>query len=404
MKLRIKPVSILTICVVLLLTSCASFKVINLQNVNTIEKNELVYALPRTVIAVDVDMSENIIIAGPYAQYATKLLSIENVPLNDTTTYEISDIRLTGVAEPDPKNLYLIKTFGFYSPIKNLNLTETGIIKSINSNDASYQHFIDTFGMSYINSAKHLLTDVTVQDNLYFDRQKNVNRKAKRDTTNNKTKPTNVQVGAKSLVEKAEEAAEFILEIRQNRFKLLSGKSDKNFDAPSLKIALDELNQLEKSYLELFVGKNVGKVRTYRFTYIPEGTNDVTKNILFRFSAELGFRKSTDTLGVPYYIEVHKNARIKGLEDFFSSQTDIRRITGSEATQKGIFYRLPNEADVIISSNNHIEAMQTIPVAQLGQVMALPKKYLNSKKTQIEFYPELGSIKNISQKRQHHKK
>jgi hypothetical protein len=60
-------------------------------------------------------------------------------------------------------------------------------------------------------------------------------------------------------------------------------------------------------------------------------------------------------------------------------------------------YRIPDDAHIEIFIEDNGIADATLKIGQLGTIMRLPRNSIN-KKTQIEFFTEFGSLKNISQK------
>ena len=71
------------------------------------------------------------------------------------------------------------------------------------------------------------------------------------------------------MTEKANEAAQKILEIREARFHLISGYQEVNY-GESMEYMNDQLKELENDYLELFLGKEVKSTGIQTIYYIPE--------------------------------------------------------------------------------------------------------------------------------------
>ena len=68
------------------------------------------YALPRTVVNIDVTIDRIENYKGPYADYALRYLGLKNVVMNNSVEYVISGITITTSPEPDPEQYYFVET------------------------------------------------------------------------------------------------------------------------------------------------------------------------------------------------------------------------------------------------------------------------------------------------------
>ena len=75
---------------------------------NAGNKDGIVYALPRTLIQVDVTVEQKELLAGPLRNYAEKYLGITNYISQDAFEYSIKGIKLIPVSEPDPEQYYFV--------------------------------------------------------------------------------------------------------------------------------------------------------------------------------------------------------------------------------------------------------------------------------------------------------
>jgi hypothetical protein len=64
--------------------------------------------------------------------------------------------------------------------------------------------------------------------------------------------------------------------------------------------------------------------------------------------------------------------------------------------QTQISYRIPGMADVSISNGKSVLLKKRMPIAQFGKIARMPAEVLLNENYSIEFYPDLGSIKNVS--------
>ena len=110
----------------------------------------IIYALPRTIIQVDVTLEQKHMLAGPLRNYAEKYLGITNYIRSDEMSYSIKDVQLTPVWEADPDQLYFVgrgeKTskatwqtiiqlngHGMITSIKGVNAGQAGVAGALKS-------------------------------------------------------------------------------------------------------------------------------------------------------------------------------------------------------------------------------------------------------------------------------
>ena len=73
-----------------------------------------------------------------------------------------------------------------------------------------------------------------------------------------------------ALEDAAREAANTIFSLRRHRIELITGEAGENVFGEGLKAALAEIERLEQSYLELFLGKRVVTTETRRYVVYPQ--------------------------------------------------------------------------------------------------------------------------------------
>ena len=182
---------------------------------------------------------------------------------------------------------------------------------------------------------------------------------------------------ANSTAKMAELAAKQIYRIRENRASLVTGDLDYPSDGASFKMMLDEMNRMEQSLVELFVGKEVVQTRVTEIEYTPTGDGD---DVVFRFSEQEGIVDKDDLSGKPCYIETHVERLPLNLNPKQKNGT--------------IAYRLPALVNVSISYDNKILLNGTVNVAQLGEILWVPKKLLQKNMVLI-FDPVNGQLRQV---------
>lgn len=218
-----------------------------------------------TTLAVDLTVTTERVIAGPYARYAQKYLGVR-APLSDKTTHEITaaEVALLGSEAAYP----------VAGPLPGARETAAGF-------DGSPTEF-----------AKILP-----------DRMSSANV----DTEN-----------------AARAAANEIFKLRRQIRDLVTGETGENVFGAGLKVALDELHALERAYTELFLGKHVVTTETRRYTVNPVA--DRTSYIVCRFASQTGLLPSTDITGDVVLLQIRPTGEpaVQGLREASSKERSVK--------------------------------------------------------------------------------
>ena len=180
---------------------------------------------PRTILVVDVEVECDRILAGPYARYAQKYLGLR-APLTDKTVWTLKDAR-TSLADTE--------TALFAGALK---APEKQIYKYTEAEDEFPRVLIDKTGIK-----------------------------------------------VSTLEEAASEAVNTIYSLRRHRMELITGDAGENVFGEGLKAALDEIDRLEQSYLELFLGKRIVTTSSHRYVVYPQ--TDKQQYVVCRFSGDM---------------------------------------------------------------------------------------------------------------------
>jgi len=398
----------LTILIVLFFSACTStkFTVINVRETNELSKDALLYALPRTIIDVAVEITKETFIAGPYSVYAEKYLGYKNVSQRNSEKWKINGIELIGYPEPDPNHLYWLQA-SKNSPAVRLNLWSNNIIAGINTTADIAPIILPETNLNFaeIPTNNQIFKNLSMYDNQHKETKSSYKR-VQRDSVMVRVPVEEVIIETKALEKKAEEAAEFIIKLKKRQFKLLAGVADdypdgkgllndKFPDSESIKYMNNELNALLDEYLSLFLGKTITDTETYHYRFVPENSNKGTPSILFYFSEEKGISESSDAKAKAVIIAFNEIEINKPVEEFYYKQSTLKK---PASTKTGLFYRLPDDVIVKIIYNDKTVIDKQMIIAQYGSILTLPSGILKNN-TSIEFYPEYGSIKRITEKR-----
>ena len=340
-------------------------KVYPLGDTSSVVDGSIIYALPMTVfnIAVDVERVKNL--PGPYARYASDMLGLKDVIMSENENWSITGIRVSSGEEIDPSEYYVIESTG--TVLANaLKLKHNGLILDINPAAYSGTGRDYTAGNS---SLKGIHFRDLGSDEYFVSQNDTVYRTVKLDTAFVKI-PYLVEkkkiLGEEQLAEKA---AKSILELRDGKHSILSGEANL---FPQSNAGIDEINRMEKEYMELFTGKSVSEKKTYYFTLVPS-REDAGKGVsLFKFSENSGISTLASATGAQVIAEI---IPMKKAKDITVVPRSIKEGENAVSYDK-LYYRLPDVATLKIRINDRLLFEGRRLVYQYGNVMQLPANYI----------------------------
>jgi hypothetical protein len=343
------------------LAACSPGKIIttNLHDLASYEPGARVYSLPQTRIVVSAEAVKSDFVPGPFQQYAKEFLGIDNTQKQPYTRWELAHIKLFTSCEPDPEHYYSVQGDQLNS-IDEILAQLTRSENIYNSSD-SYNNYQAAFNSRVLPVNEFLFGDKSVKPYLYnTERKKQKNILA--DSAFVSFPGLEKQFLAKTEKEKAFEAAQFIFKIRKRRFKLIAGKYDISPDSVALALSVNELNYLEKKYLQLFTGVYLTDTIARIYSFVPAANEDMQRYTAFRFSNEAGFTGASENEGRPVIVEVKDLNKNEIL-----NQIQIPHVNSTY--QNLIFYRDPDKAIVSVFDDNHLVLESEIKVCQLGALV-----------------------------------
>ena len=388
-----KKISVFAVlAAMLLITACGSQVPLRSGHVRTMEAGDtgkgMYYALPRSVVAIDVEITQTVSKPGPYAAYAERYLGLDEVIFFPNISYEISRVSINGYAEPDPEQIYFVEFPDEEEQNLYVSLTEEGLIASVNrefDNEDFQSSLSESTDYGYFGS------DATF--NYFID----TNLKEQIDTVIEHVRMDTITVQRQTLrrswVEKGEElraseVAEYILEIREKKFDLISGFQEINYSKEALEYMYSEMDKLESDYLDLFTGITASQTINYRFIHTPEKDRTDTRHTLFRFSQQEGVLPAhEDDGGVPVTIAYQRSHATDELDRKIRETSQEGRRSAA-----GFHYRIPEYTNLLIHTGNEKRAETRMQINQFGIVTSLPPG-----QSTIEFYPNTGSVKSIGE-------
>lgn len=328
---------------------------------NAVKANNfgITYSLPKTSLIVEAEVTKVTCKAGPYYQYAEKYLAVQDAIAEDAVYYELGKVRLINRGVPDPDNTYIVEFKpGTVAPYAYL--TEDGLLCSINTE--------------------------------YVPAEEKAEKKAvaaKQGAAQNSVLSEELLM-AGSTARQAEVAAKQIYRIRESRMDILTGEAD-NLppDGEAMKLVIQQLEAQEQTLSHLFTGTTEKTTDIYEVSVIP--SDELDKEVIFRFSKQLGIVDADDLGGAPVYMSLIATERAPQLEP--------KEAEKKEKSLKGIIYNVPGKAKVEITMGKRTLYKGEAQITQFGTQEGLAPVMFEDKKApvKISFYPETGAIKQIIQ-------
>lgn len=357
-------------CVAAVVSSCSSYSVYSTKI--AADKNMsggVLYALPKTVVRVDVMVEKTDYDASPYAQYAEEMLGIV-LDDDEGAMHKITNVAITAINKPDPEAYYYIEPNG--SDI-SVQLTRNGLLRSINSYieqpSEPTQPINKTDKVSKIN-----LTDLLYEPVHLNDEDDDYDEEDEGDSTMAEPKRTASESSSVSLHDRAKVAAKIIMDIRTKKREILYGEYESEYDSKTISEIYRRLEEQEQKYMQLFVGVKT----TYKEVFYVEPdlsqviVDDQTVE-LFRFADDKGVVDSTVVDADVIYCNLRCENEMYVVNKFLKQKpkTYFKYSSKRRHASKGFRYRVPELVTVSLITP-HFTYQHEVKVAQYGPVMELP--------------------------------
>ena len=321
----------------------ASAQTVSAYKANVIDQaNAVSYALPRTVLRVELTAQRTIVRSGPYARFAQRYLGVI-APLADKELYAITDARMTYCEEADPAQVYVLNNPGSIDGTVYTITPEGAVAVSPGGSQPA------RFAAAACGIAAPTADVITPISNILSD------------TSVVKVPINKKKIAESSLEEMAADAANTIFLLRKRKMELVTGEAGENVFGAGLEAALRTLTTLEEEYLALFMGKQAVQTVTRTYDVIPEaGKNNL---IVCRFSPTAGLLADNDLSGQPIVLEITPEQKADAIA--------LPRKAPREA--KGtIYYRVADIARCRLVIGKNLLLDERVPVYQFGQVAEMP--------------------------------
>lgn len=317
------------------------------------------YFLPATTVGLEVEAVRETSFAGPYAAFAKKYLGIDVRLKDETRTYLVS-VGLEPATEADPAARFSVDPgkeadrFLALSAQGLISLGEDTLPEAVRWNFVAPER--SDFNRKGVSAGQAKERRTTY---------KNV----KSDSTDIFTQVPVYQdvVVTRTPEQRAREAAELILKVRQERYKITVGDTDATYSGEALGSAIAELTRMEEEYMTLFVGYTVKETQHASFEVRPEPGRDQAYPV-FRISPEDGVIAPDDGEGTLYYLSFapEKTAEARPVSEEAAGGKHAKEKKESK-TARYIHYRIPAVCTVSLGSGTERLIRTRMPVWQLGE-------------------------------------
>ena len=324
-------------------------------------QERVIYVLPQTVFKVKVDFERVTSIPGPYRIYSEKYLGIDEYISESSVSYRIKDINLESYVEPDPDQYYSINILkGNINANSYLSLTQQGFILDPGK-------FFGYKNNSYLSTQKDQLTffnEIPIKTNL-IEKTDTLYKTMITDSSYVRIPVIRRQVEAKTLEQKAKEAASLIIKIRQRKLKMLSGGRELKPETDAFQFAMEELANMERQTIELFTGKTTYSEFSKIFIVTPEADKTTQKEIIATFSPQSGLLPSDSDRGIDLVVEIESLQKTRNI----SNSIDLSQ---SGLQPNNLYYRIPDISVVKIKIATDLLFESRQSIYQLGALVNIP--------------------------------
>ena len=138
--------------------------------------------------------------------------------------------------------------------------------------------------------------------------------------------------------------------------------------------------------LQLFKGTTETETKTYSLDFLPEG--EMSQEILFRFSKELGLVDKNNLAGSPVYVDVVDKKTVP------AAVVDPKQ---KKINEESVRYNIPSQVSLKLFDRTKTYAEITTPMGQFGRIEYLSSELFNKRPTtRVTFYSTTGGLKKLS--------
>jgi hypothetical protein len=312
------------------------------------------YTLPKTAFKVDVVVTKISNIKGIYADFAEKMLGISNYCQENKTSYELKDITLTPFAVPD-ENLQ------FVTELSSAQMKNNFLQSLYGNNATTLFHTFSTIENSNADLLpeffKNFADVILQQTHETYIETKII------DGVVTQVPVTQTKITTKTLAQQAQEAADNIEKIRNDRYAILNFSQEVTLSKEAFEYLVNQLNELEKKYLELFTGITIFEDFHETFVRYPDHESSLLS--VCSVAPSEGFSASMNrTLAHNYYLRCTPQATINFQTNFLQNNKN--------KSNSGYQVRKAVPVFVSLVNGDSEKLLGVFPIYQFGVLETLP--------------------------------
>jgi hypothetical protein len=316
------------------------------------------YTLPKTAFKVDVIVTKTSHIKGLYADYAEKMLGITNFCTENSFSYQLKTLTVSPFTVPDETLQFVVEI--------SLGQIQTNFLQSLYSNhsNTAFQSIstLEQDNKNILPDFFNNYADVRLQQTYETYTETKII-----DGVVTQVSVTQTKVTTKTLEQQAQEAADFIEKIRNDRYAILAFGQEITLEKDAFEYLVNQLNELEKKYLELFTGIVVFEDIYETFIVYPD--NQTTLLPLCSVMPTTGFNKSMSKVST-YNYYLHCSAQTSTSKQYDFNET--RPATSKYKPNTGYTIRKAIPVFVSLVHSDREELLGVFPIYQFGLLEMLP--------------------------------
>jgi hypothetical protein len=341
-------------------------------------KKGIVYTLPRTQIHVDLWLSRTEQFSGPLAEFAGEYLGLDDVITKSSVNYAVENAAIFSSAEADPNQVYLIEkeekssgeiwiSFGKSTPLLTLEKFDKTI---------SPQGFVNwNKDLFLAPDPGYLFKKYT--ESLAREIIDTVIRRVSIDTLVLEEK-----IFRRSMVEftdreKAQEAAEKIRKIEQDKYNLLVGYQETAYSQGALEFMYNTLEEQRLEYMKLFTGVSVKETLRFKYQFFPDPEKEKQEYSLAAFLESSGMTAPDGENDIMISLQPDDKKMVPGK-------------TTADQPPTGFVYRIAQPVQAVLSVQGKELDSKRLEIMQFGAIQSLPPEF-----KRVEFDLETGALKSV---------
>ncbi len=366
---------IISLLLLLFITSISFGQRVDVQNVTnsfSLKRDGIFYALPKTILVVEIEVKKTVYTPPKGAKKENTLDSAYLKIINGEifvkdSVIEISNYSISTKSTQDLDQVFLLNPKKKWNKKTNIafSLSEQGIIQGSEVSIEDKTFDLVTEGLSSIASIASAVLGGAV--------------------------------GAKPISDKR--TLENLLDKRAN----LITSTSYGGDGEAIKFQIKELDKMIESEMAKLIGSKKITTATFRFEIdldCTERSYELLKVISSGHSLGIHLipeNKNDHILYPQKFIAKKDSGNVLRVEISNSSVSSygqlIKNLGASNETKRGLAYRIPKNKIIKIVFEKEDKLISSIPIAQCGSIAYLPYKM---DKVNIKYYESLGSLKSVS--------